>query len=191
MTNLVETSVMSDTKPKPGLLRRFRKDKRGSVAIEFVMLAMPFSLLVFAIIESCIAFAAQQVMSNAVDTVGREIRVGNLQAADITPAILRTKICEQMSLLVTAGCPGLEIDLNKYANWATVPTTIPRTSDGDVNTAGFTVVAGIDREIQHLRIFYRWPYVSDFIGHKIAELPNNKTLLYASMTWKNEPFNVR
>ena len=36
---------------------RFLGDRRGSTAIEFGILAIPFALLVFAILESCIAFA--------------------------------------------------------------------------------------------------------------------------------------
>ncbi len=190
MTNS-SVSVSKNTKPaKGGLLGRFRKDRRGSVAIEFAMLAMPFSLLVFAILESSISFGAQQVMANSVDDLARDIRVGNLKAAAATPAVVRSKICTKMSILVTSGCPGLEIDLKTYANFGDVPTTIPRTGTGDVNTAGFTTAVGGPSTIHHLRIFYRWPYISDFIGHKLAELPDNKTLLYSSMTWKNEPFDL-
>lgn len=190
MTNS-SVSVSKNTKPaKGGLLGRFKNDRRGSVAIEFAMLAMPFSLLVFAILELSISFGAQQVMANSVDNLARDIRVGNLKAADATPAVVRGKICTQMSILVTSGCPGLEIDLKSYANFAAVPTTIPRTGTGDVNTAGFTTAVGGPSTIHHLRIFYRWPYISDFIGHKLAELPDNKTLLYSSMTWQNEPFDL-
>ena len=52
---------------KPALrwVRRFAGNRKGVVAIEFAALAIPFSLLVFAILESCISFAAQQVLSAA------------------------------------------------------------------------------------------------------------------------------
>jgi Flp pilus assembly protein TadG len=190
MTSTIETVNKSANVAKHGLFSRFRKDRRGSVAIEFSMLALPFSLLVFAILESCISFGAQQVMANAVDNVGRDIRVGNLRTVDASAAAVREKICTQMSILVTSGCPGLVVDLNTYTTFADVPTTIPRTATGDVNTSGFGTTVGGPSIIHHLRIFYRWPYISDFIGHKMAELPDNKTLLYSSMTWKNEPFDL-
>ncbi len=190
MTNTSVSETKNTNIAKRGLLGRFKKDRRGSVAIEFAMLAMPFSLLVFAILESCISFGAQQVMANSVDNLGRDIRVGSLKAADATAAVVRSKICTQMSILVTSGCPGLEVDLKTYASFADVPITIPRTSTGDVDTAGFTTAVGGPSTIHHLRIFYRWPYISDFNGHKLAELPDNKTLLYSSTTWKNEPFDL-
>jgi hypothetical protein len=57
--------------------------KEGSTAIEFTMLAIPFSMLVFAVLESCISFAAQQVMANAADDVARQFRTGQIKAKDL------------------------------------------------------------------------------------------------------------
>ena len=62
--------------------RRFSHDREGSTAIEFTMLAIPFSMLVFAILESCISFAAQEVMANATDDVARQLRTGQLPSGE-------------------------------------------------------------------------------------------------------------
>jgi Flp pilus assembly protein TadG len=63
------TTLNHDERPpvRVNALRRFVNNARGSIAIEFAALAIPFSLLVFAILESCISFAAQQVLSNVAD----------------------------------------------------------------------------------------------------------------------------
>lgn len=45
--------------PGDGLLRRFRKNRRGTVAIEFALIALPLFLLIFAIIEVGLSFMAQ------------------------------------------------------------------------------------------------------------------------------------
>ncbi|MBN9269505.1 MAG: pilus assembly protein, partial [Mesorhizobium sp.] len=58
------------------LLARFARDRRGSTAMEFALLAIPFALLVFAILESCISFAGQEVMANITDDVARQLRTG-------------------------------------------------------------------------------------------------------------------
>lgn len=188
MTNLMAPTVRKDAGQKRRLLSLFKKDKRGSVAIEFSMLAMPFCLLVFAIIESSLSFSAQQVMTSAADTLARDIRVERLSQANATGTIVRNRICDRLSTWVSTGCPGLVVDLKVYASFADVPTTIPRQADKDVDATGFATNVGIGKDIQHLRVFYRWPYITDFIGHKLAELPDNKTLLFASATWKNEDF---
>ena len=59
-----------------GLVRRFFRARGGATAIEFVILALPFSALIFAILESCVSFAAQQLISNATDDIARQIRTG-------------------------------------------------------------------------------------------------------------------
>lgn len=189
MTNTVTATVQRDARTKRGIFTRFKKDKRGSVAIEFSFLAMPFFLIIFAIIESCYAFTVQQVMTNTTDIVARSVRVKELSQAAASGTVVRDKICAGMSSWVSAGCPGLDVDLKVYTSFADVPKTIPRLADNGVNTSGFASNVGIGKQIQHLRVFYRWPYMTDFIGHKLAELPDNKTLLFASSTWKNEDFN--
>ena len=106
-------------KKRRGVVRRFGKDKRGSVAIEFVMLILPFTLLVFAVIETCISFAGQQIMANITDDLSRSLRTGQLQASSSNPnAEVRKLVCEQIGVLVAAGCPGLVLDLKEYASFS-------------------------------------------------------------------------
>jgi Flp pilus assembly protein TadG len=175
-------------KRRKGVIRRFGADKRGSVAIEFVMLIMPFTLLVFAIIETCISFAGQQIMANITDDLARSLRTGQLRAAEATPVEVRRLICEQIQVLVTSGCPGLLVDLKEYATFSAVPTAIPYTAAGDINTAGFAITPGGASTINSLRVFYRWPIMTDLMRGKLSTLPDGKTLLYSTMTWRNEPF---
>ncbi|MBP0685458.1 pilus assembly protein, partial [Mycobacterium tuberculosis] len=63
---------------KSPLFTRFRKDNRGSVAIEFALIALPFFLLIFAVVEVTLSFTAEQVMSNTVDDIARQLRTGQL-----------------------------------------------------------------------------------------------------------------
>jgi Flp pilus assembly protein TadG len=170
------------------LLSRFRRDKRGSVAIEFSMLILPFTLLMFAVIETSVSFAAQQIMSNITDDIARSMRTGKIKPADITNAKLRMLICERMNILTPATCPELVFDLKPYANYAAVPVKIAYTASHDIDTTGFTTNLGGSGSIQALRVFYRWPVMTDFMRGKLSTLPNGKTLLYAAMIWQNEPY---
>lgn len=169
------------------LLRHFIKDERGSAAIEFAMLALPFSALVFAILESGLSFTAHQVMANSVEDLARDLRTGTLKKADATPAAVRARICGDMKVLVSASCPGLYIDLKTYTTFGAVPTTIPYAS-GDLNISGFSITPGDPNTINQLRVFYKWPIYTNYIAKKLADLPNGKTLLYSTLTWRNEFF---
>ena len=95
-----------------------------------------------------------------------------------------------IDVLVASGCPGLVIDLKTYANFAAVPTTIPYLPNGDINTAGFAVTPGGPLAIESLRVFYRWPVMTDFMRSRLSTLPDGKTLLYSTLTWKNEPYPI-
>lgn len=178
-------------------LRRFCKDERGSNAIEFVILIFPFTLMMFAVIESGISFAAQQIMSNAADDVARGLRVNTLLPsinANPTPQQIKDKvremICDEISVLAAANCPELEIDLRTYPTFADVPVTLGRTGSGDINTSGWDITPGGGGDINSIRVVYRWPVITDFMRKYLAELPDGKTLLYSTLTWQNEEYDL-
>lgn len=186
---MVEVQVKQEKQPllRRAILKRFVKDRRGSTAVEFTLLALPFIALVFAIIESSVTFAAHQVTANAVEDLARDLRTNTLTQANATPATVRDYICNKIDILVPAGCPDLFIDLKTYAKFGDVPLTIPMSGD-DLNPSGFAITPGGAKTINQLRVFYKWPYFTDYIGATLAPLPQRKTLIYATTTWENEPF---
>ena len=53
--------------------RRFRRNRRGSSAVEFALVAPVFFALLFAIIETVIVFFAGQVLETGVRDAGRQL----------------------------------------------------------------------------------------------------------------------
>ncbi|MEP6566888.1 MAG: TadE/TadG family type IV pilus assembly protein, partial [Mesorhizobium sp.] len=96
---------------------RFLCDQRGSTAIEFAMLAAPFAALVFAILESCISFAGQEVMANITDDIARQLRTGQLRQVDVEGSKLKDMICSKLEVIVAKNCPGLLVDLRAFATF--------------------------------------------------------------------------
>lgn len=174
--------------PISALLRKFVRNRRGATAIEFAILAIPFFMLAFAILETTVSFTAQQVLSSTADKLARKVRTGQITLANTTESEFRELICDQMEIMVSDGCPELVFDLQNYSSFAAVPTSIPIGSDGDIDTTGFGYDPGGNETINSLRVFYRWPVITDLMKSHMAGLPGGKTLLYASATWQNEPF---
>lgn len=173
----------------PRFLRRFTRDRKGSVAIEFAVLALPFSLLVFAILESSISFAGQQLMMNITDDVARKFRTGQIKQG-IKKEELRDIICSELEIVVASGCPGLAIDLRTYDTFAAAAAArVQFTDDNDIDVRGFDVKPGPSMSINQLRVFYRWPVMTDFLRKTMSNLKDGKTLHFASVTWQNEPFD--
>ncbi|CAG0988674.1 MAG: pilus assembly protein [Rhizobiaceae bacterium] len=180
--------------PRPvrrGILARFARNRSGSTAIEFTALAIPFSLLVFAILESCISFAGQEVLANTTDDIARLLRTGQVKAADVTPASLRTLICDRLSVIVADDCPGLEVDLREVATFQEAAALgIPfNSAKDDIITSGFMVKPGKSMSKNALRVFYRWPIMTDVMRKSMSSLKDNKTLHFSMAVWQNEPFD--
>ena len=178
---------------RAGFLSRFTGNRSGSTAIEFSLLALPFAALVFAILESCISFAGQQVMANITDDIARQLRTGQLRPADVDQTKLETMICDRLKIIVATGCPGLEVDLQQFdtfAEAAAVRIKLTGTGDQkDLDTTGFTVDPGPAMSKNMLRVFYRWPVITDFMSKLVSNLKDGKTLHFATVTWQNEPFD--
>ena len=178
-------------KSRPG----FFSDRRGSTAMEFAMLAIPFALLVFAILESCISFAGQEVMANATDDVARQLRTGQLQRSNVTEASIKQAICSRLQIMVAQNCPGLKVDLREYSSFAQAATAgfkivgndIVLTQSGSDMT--FTVTPGLAESINMLRVFYKWPVMTDLLAKQMQNFSDGTTLHFASVTWQNEPFD--
>ncbi len=172
------------------MLARFVRDRSGSTAIEFVMLALPFSLLVFAILESCIAFAGQQVLAMAADDVARQLRTGQIRAADVNEQSVRKLICDRIDVVVAKDCPGLIVDLRSYPTFADAARErINLTSAREIDTTGFDVLSGPAMSKNMLRVFYKWPVITDFMRASLSNLKDGYTLQFAAYVWQNEPFN--
>lgn len=172
---------------------RFLGDRKGNVAIEFSLLAISFSLLTFAILESCISFAGSQLLANATDNVARQLRTGQVRSAGLTEAQVKTLICDQIDILVAAGCPGLKIDLRQYTTFKqAADMRIVYTGAGsekELAASNFAFTPGPSMSKNMLRVFYEWPVMTDFMRKAMSNLKGGKTLHYASMTWQNEPFD--
>jgi len=175
--------------------RGFLRHRDGSVAIEFGVLAIPFAMLTFAILESCISFAGSQVLANAADNVARQLRTGqpNFKKADLTEKFVRDQICAQLEVIVAKDCPGLKFDLRKVATFKeAADLKIVYTGTGknkELSSTNFTFTPGESMTRNTLRVFYEWPVITDFIASSISNLKGGKTLHYASVTWQNEPFD--
>jgi len=77
-------------------IRRYLKNKEGTAAIEFAILAIPFFMLIFAVLELAIVFFINSTLTHAVSESGRQIRTGNFQACG-TKEKFKELVCENMS----------------------------------------------------------------------------------------------
>jgi Flp pilus assembly protein TadG len=193
-----------------GFIARLRESRSGSTAIEFAILALPFFMVIFATIETFVAYNAEQVLANAVDIMARKIRTGQItfnsspaKSTDMTEVQFRTAFCNQISIVITcsateATSPSkLYIDLRTFTTFANIPTTIPRQSTAaysDIDTSSFSFAPGGSGTINMLRAYYRWQITTDIVRPYITNIrPAGTTmptdyLIVSTAAFKNEIF---
>ena len=115
------------------LLRRFRSNRRGSVAIEFSLIAVPFFALLYAIIETAMVFFASQVLETAVQDTSRLILTGQAQtgATPLTQQTFKDAVCARLTVMFD--CPnGIFVDVQSYSSFTNVKIVDPIDA-GDIN----------------------------------------------------------
>lgn len=168
-------------------IKRFGSDISAVASIEFAILALPFFFVLFAIIETSLSFTAQQMLSESAERISRSVKVGSLTSANTSTAQIRLRVCNDMRVFILIDCNQIEVDLRSYVRFQDVPVSISYNQSGDLDTTGFNVEPGGPDTINHLRLFYRWAWFTDLMKSKYSSLPNGKTLLFSSETWRNEP----
>src|SRR6202022_2665639 len=99
-------------------IRRFRRNRRGSAAVEFALVAPVFFALLFAIIETGIMFFAGQVLESINQNSARMILTGQAQTAAYTQTQFANYVCTQVPALFT--CANIYIDVRSYNSFANV-----------------------------------------------------------------------
>jgi Flp pilus assembly protein TadG len=171
--------------PRFRLWRRLARSKDGAAAIEFAILAVPYFLIVFAIIETFVAFAAEQLVTNAVNTLGRQIRTGqityqlNRPATDMDVTKFRKAFCDEVNIMIQCSeteisTPSkLYIDARTFTKFSEIPKTIPRVSTAnfaDIDPTSFKFTPGGPNTVNMLRAYYRWQVITDLVRPYITTI---------------------
>jgi Flp pilus assembly protein TadG len=172
--------------PRPGsLLRRFRRHRAGSAAVEFALVAPTFFALLFATLETGGVFFAEQVLENATEAAARLVLTGQKKSSSITAEDFRKEVCKSIPALID--CGAITIDVK---NWGTGRPSTPVSPivNGQFKTTGFGFDTGTAGDIIVVRLFYQLPLVVTGLGYNAANLSGNKRLLSTMLAFRNEPF---
>jgi Flp pilus assembly protein TadG len=184
------------------LLRRFRRNRNASAAVEFALVAPVFFGLLFAIIETSIIFFADQVLETITQDSARLIATGQAQtgqvmingvaacaAAPCTQAEFQTYVCSRVpALLFTCppGVNGIFIDVESYPAFTNI--NINNQIAAGTFTNNMLYSTGGPGDIVVVRLFYQWPQYVTGLGYNITNLTGNLRLLVATAVLKNEPY---
>jgi Flp pilus assembly protein TadG len=167
------------------LLRRFRRNGRGSAAVEFALVAPLFFALLFAIIETALMFFASQVLETITQNSARMIFTGQAQAQSFTASQFKTFVCGQIPALFT--CSSMYVDVQSYTSFSSITFNTQIDSNGNFISNNLQYSPGGAGSIVVVRVFYPWQLFVTGLGFNMSNLTGSQRLLVATAAFQNEP----
>lgn len=161
------------------LAGRFARAEGGATAVEFALVAIPFLMLVFAIIELGLVFLVSLTLESAIVDAGRTIRTGEVQTTGGTAESFKTAVCDKIGWLGGDCASALQLDVRTFPDYtagatSAAPTTMVWTPGGP----GSTVL---------IRAYYTWPLVTPLLRTGLQDV-SGKRVIYAATAFTNEPY---
>jgi Flp pilus assembly protein TadG len=176
-------------------LRRFRRSRRGSTAVEFALVAPVFFALLFAIIETSMVFFAGQLLESGIQDASRQLYTHQLQDSGLNltdeATAFKNDLCTRVQVLMS--CP-LDVDVKFYPAGTPIVITDPIDSSGNYDNTNLTFQLPPKNSSATVvvRGFYQWPLFVTGLGYNIANIArgtsNSKRLLAATTAFHVEPY---
>ncbi len=168
------------------ILRRFRRNRRGSAAVEFALVAPVFFGLLFAIIELAMVFFASQVLETVTQDSARAIMTGQAQLANFTQAQFKNLVCSKVVAMFDC-VNGISIDVQSYSAFSSINIADPIDAGRNFVPPN-NYLPGGPSDVVVVRLFYQWPLFVTGLGFNVANLGGSKRLLTATAAFQNEPY---
>lgn len=169
------------------MLRRFRRNRKGSAAVEFALVAPVFFALLFAIIETGLMFFASQILETVTQESARQIMTGQSQAANNTAASFITNVvCSQTQPVLN--CSNISVDVESDpSQFSNLNTAYPVTN-GNFDPTKLKFNPGASCSVVTVTLYYQWQMFVVGLGYNISNLNGNIRLLSATAAFRNEPY---
>ena len=187
----------------------FGRDRSGTTAIEFGVVAMPFLMMMAAIIDVGSYYLALNALDRGIDETARFVRTGEAQSGGITSSVgtidihsvaaFRQSVCDNAR---NAGgsfnCSNVVVILNSGNSWADVaaadqtcttgtsPNVVMRASTSTSDT--LTAHVGGTSAFVIATVCYPWDMAKFLPFVNIGNLQDGSMLLQSSVAFQTEPY---
>jgi Flp pilus assembly protein TadG len=184
---------------------RLRGDERGTTAVEFGLVAVPFFLLLFGIMSVGFYFFTVFTLENAVESASRVIRTG--QAQTQTPAAMtvdefKALVCDKLPTFMNCSGSGNKVRVNvqSFSNFSTVSVPSCIASNGAlIPSSSQTYSPGAASSVVLVTVCYEWELTQAMVNNPMwlrpqgtgqtgSAMANGSTLIQASTVFTVEPY---
>jgi Flp pilus assembly protein TadG len=193
MINFASQNHRLPSQPRARVARLFRAFKHrqdGATAVEFGMVALPFFMVMFAVIETAMIFFTSQVLETAVANASRSIMTGQALTKYPNPATalanFKNDVCANVTTLIDCQAT-LQIDVKSFTSFATA-NAAATISGGNLDTSAFGYQVPGPNQIFVVRAVMAYPLYVPVWSASLATLNGGKRALVASAAFRTEPF---
>ncbi len=161
------------------------KNKEGATAIEFAMLVLPFSLMLFVILEIALIFFIDSALDSALNKTARFVRVGTAQSQAWTLDDFKEEVCANMAYYFNCSS-SLLVTSTTVSNMDSVAYLDP-VKGGALNVKE-VFNPGKAKEFVLIQAFIPWSPILPIYSFSSAQLSDGTYILGSAVVFKNEPF---
>lgn len=183
--------------PMKGLFARLLTRRDGATAIEFALLALPFFIIIFASLETFVAFSAEQMFANANETMARKIRTGQITSTT-SKEDYRKAFCEEIKILMPCSVDELKkedklfVHVEKFDTYSAITPAVAIVDD-NLDVDSFKFNPGGKKSINIVRAYYRWDIITDLVRPLISSVKttdglSRSYLMVATTIVENEDY---
>jgi Flp pilus assembly protein TadG len=167
------------------LTSKFVGDRKGSAAIEFAILALPFFVVIFAIAEIAVMYFVDSGLDAALHKTMRQVRVGVAKSGAWDAKKFKDVLCGELSF--SFGCAtNLKVRAIVITNMASIAKASPISSGSLAVTEDFDL--GGSGSYVLVQAFLPWDPTFKLYSISSAQLSDGSYVLGAAELIKNEPF---
>jgi len=174
------------------MIKIIRNDD-GVTAVEFAFFAVPFVFLLIGMIEIGMLSTAGTLLQGATDDAARIIRTGQAQESADPQGAFEDRLCRKVDVILD--CDDLVYEVIKldesqgFGGISDNMALLEPTFDADGNLASDGFDPGAENSLIIVRVTYRYPLLSPFVGPFFSDKNDNTRLLMSTAIIQNEPYD--
>lgn len=173
----------------PPLLKTFVRAERGATAVEFALIALPFSACMFMIFEVALVFLVSSGLESAAERAARQIRTGEFQThGAVTKDDFKTLVCAGLAWL--PDCPGnLYVEARTFSDFGDLAASPAPDTTSFAQTPPPCWTPGKAADIVLVRAWYRWKLFTPLLAPALDDAGDGYRLISTTTAFRNEPYN--
>ncbi len=174
---------------------RWVKDERGTSAVEFAIVAMPFFLFVLGLIGVGLYFFTMSSLAYGVEAAARQIRTGEAQKSEVTVSEFKNLVCQAAGSYIN--CNKLSVLIQSGDTWSDIsPQSCVDSKNNMVGSTGsstdtISTYSGAASEVVLVTLCYQWDLAETFPFLKLGKNSDGSgsAVVQASTAFRTEPYS--